>query len=74
MIRKLREKCGKGSVSSAVVMISDIHESADMNRQFRTWDSEGIPGGVELDVKLVRCGAWNITPTVIPILPAELNK
>ena len=69
MIRKLREKCGKGSVSSAVTMISDIHESTDMMSQFRTWDSEGCPGGVVLNLKLIRCGSWNVAPTTLPILP-----
>ena len=69
MIGKLKVECGHNIVNRISNMFQDIHISKTMLEEFRRGRDGGAPGGVALQVQVLRNGCWpdqNVEPCTIP--------
>ena len=76
MIGKLKVECGHNIVNRISNMFQDIHISKTMMDEFRRGVDGGAPGGVALQVQVLRNGCWpdqNVEPCTIPqeLLPCK---
>ena len=74
-IGKLREECGGGFVSRMESMLKDVEQSAEMTKQFKTGDVNGIAAVTGITVI---SGLWpntfNSSENVIKSMPSELTR
>jgi hypothetical protein len=58
MIAKLKVECGHNIVNKITNMFNDIALSKQLMEEFKGQQHAGAPGGISMDVSVLRSGCW----------------